>query len=98
MPCHLPSCGAGSWRTSPVTGKPELYFSSWERLPRYLLSAAVTASLLFCAFSFMILSLNLQVCLHSVRCHSLTRVLIVLTAHFGVAVLLCMNHYRVYQA
>lgn len=51
----------GTWRKSPVTGRQELYFASWRRLPRYALSVAVTSALLGFAFFVMILNLNLQV-------------------------------------
>jgi anoctamin-10 len=50
----------GQTRTSPVTGKPELYYPSHKRKLQYLGSAVVTALMLSVAFSVMILSLNLQ--------------------------------------
>ena len=50
----------GQIRTSPVTGKPELYYPSHKRKLQYLWSALVTAFMLSVAFSVMILSLNLQ--------------------------------------
>ena len=50
----------GETRTSPITGKPELYYPSHKRKLQYLLSAMVTALMLSVAFSVMILSLNLQ--------------------------------------
>lgn len=50
----------GKLRTSPVTGKPELYYPSHRRKLHYLVSAIVTTIMLALAFFIMILSLNLQ--------------------------------------
>jgi anoctamin-10 len=50
----------GCTRTSPVTGKPELYYPGYRRKIQYLVSAVVTAFMLGVAFLGMILSLNLQ--------------------------------------
>jgi len=50
----------GYLRISPVTGKPEVHYSSATRRIKYLGSAVVSAALLLVAFYMMILSLNLQ--------------------------------------
>ena len=54
----------GRKRISPVTGMPERYFSSQERLFRYCVSACVTLFLLMIAFFVMVVSLNLQGYIH----------------------------------
>eukprot|EP00892_Ulva_mutabilis_P012367 jgi/Ulvmu1/9502/UM052_0075.1 len=50
----------GTWRTSPVTGRQEIFFAPWRRWLRYGLSVLVTGTLLLFAFFIMICSLNLQ--------------------------------------
>ena len=50
----------GIIRTSPVTGRSELFYPSSRRRIHYLFSALVTLAMLVVAFWLMILSLNLQ--------------------------------------
>ncbi|KAG7357256.1 calcium-activated chloride channel-domain containing protein [Nitzschia inconspicua] len=47
-------------RISPVTFREEVYFPSYKRKSKYIVSAAVTLFMLSIAFFMMILSLNLQ--------------------------------------
>lgn len=50
----------GRMRTSPVTGKPELFYPHYLRKGQYMVSGIITALMLAVAFFVMILSLNLQ--------------------------------------
>ena len=49
---------------SRVTGRPELVFEWYRRVPFYVLSMAVTALMLGVAFAVMVVSLNLQGYIH----------------------------------
>jgi hypothetical protein len=50
--------------TSRVTGRKELVFEWYRRVPFYLLSMAVTGLMLLAAFAVMVVSLNLQGYIH----------------------------------
>ena len=50
----------GHVRTSPITGRPELYYSSTRRKLHYVISALVTIAMLSLVFWAMVMSLNLQ--------------------------------------
>eukprot|EP01083_Nonionella_stella_P094902 266394_1 len=55
----------GNERQNPITGLPEIYYSSWRRLPKYFVSLLVSLLLLVVAFAFMCCSLNMQGYIHS---------------------------------
>ena len=50
----------GTLLPNPVTGKPQLYYPSWKRRCRYLLSLLITIPMLLLGVLAMVLSLNLN--------------------------------------
>eukprot|EP00929_Paragymnodinium_shiwhaense_P067205 TRINITY_DN33835_c0_g1_i1.p1 TRINITY_DN33835_c0_g1~~TRINITY_DN33835_c0_g1_i1.p1 ORF type:complete len:900 (-),score=238.81 TRINITY_DN33835_c0_g1_i1:185-2884(-) len=50
---------------SPITGEMEVYYPSWKRMLKYLVSTVVTLMMLLVAFGVMIISLNLQGYIHN---------------------------------
>ena len=54
----------GQNQISPITGMPERYFPTQQRIFRYLVSTCVTFLMLILAFFIMVISLNLQGYIH----------------------------------